>query len=94
MALLRCAAKFDPSFSLDCAPRLPPWRNPRKIRDQILPSGNLGGHDGGVDGDGDHGVEARDGVVYPAAVLSGHEATLMVHRFIQVKSGHFEAICL
>ena len=23
-------------------PRSPPWRNPRKGRDQILPSGNLG----------------------------------------------------
>ena len=34
-------AKFDPFLSLDCAPRPPPWRNPRKGRDQILPSGNL-----------------------------------------------------
>ena len=33
-------AKFDPFLSLDCAPRPPPWRNPRKGRDQILPSGN------------------------------------------------------
>ena len=32
MAPLRCAAKFDPFLSLDCAP----WRNPRKGRDQIL----------------------------------------------------------
>ena len=41
MAPLRCAAKFDPFLSLDCAPpRPPPWRNPRKGRDQILPSGN------------------------------------------------------
>ena len=29
-------AKFDPFFSLECA-----WRNPRKGRDQILPSCNL-----------------------------------------------------
>ena len=42
MAPLRYAAKFDPFLSLDCAPHLPPWRNPRKGRDQILPSGNLG----------------------------------------------------
>ena len=40
MAPLRYAAKFDPLLSLDCAPRPPPWRNPRKGRDQILPSGN------------------------------------------------------
>ena len=39
-APLRYAAKFDPFLSLDCAPRPPPWRNPRKGRDQILPSGN------------------------------------------------------
>ena len=41
MAPLRCAAKFNPFLSLDCAPRPPPWRNPRKGRDQTLPSGNL-----------------------------------------------------
>ena len=41
MAPLLCAAKFDPFLSLDCAPRPPPWRNPMKGRDQILPSGNL-----------------------------------------------------
>ena len=85
MAPLRCAAKFDPFLSLDCAPtpstvaqskerkgssfviwqhwtgtrkqatlqnlipsfpwiappHPPPWRNPRKGRDQILPSGKL-----------------------------------------------------
>ena len=41
MAPLRYAAKFDPFLSLDCAPHPPPWRNPRKGRDQILPSGNL-----------------------------------------------------
>ena len=42
MAPLRYAAKFDPFLSLDCAPHPPPWHNPRKGRDQILPSGNLG----------------------------------------------------
>ena len=42
MAPLHYAAKFDPFLSLDCAPTPPPWRNPRKGRDQILPSGNLG----------------------------------------------------
>ena len=41
MAPLRYAAKFDPFLSLDCAPHPPPWHNPRKGRDQILPSGNL-----------------------------------------------------
>ena len=41
MAPLRYAAKFDPFLSLDCAPRPPPWHNPRKGRDKILPSGNL-----------------------------------------------------
>ena len=41
MAPLRYAAKFDPFLSLHCAPRPPPWRNPRKGRDPILPSGNL-----------------------------------------------------
>ena len=34
-------AKFDPFLSFDCAPCPPPWRNQRKGRDQILPSGNL-----------------------------------------------------
>ena len=43
MAPLRFTAKFDPFLSLDCTPPdPPPWRNPRKGRDQILPSGNLG----------------------------------------------------
>ena len=41
MALLRYAAKFDPFLSLDCPPRNP--SNPRKGKDEILPSGNLGG---------------------------------------------------
>ena len=40
-AALRYAAKFDPFLSLDCASGPPPWRNPRKGRDQILLSGNL-----------------------------------------------------
>ena len=30
-----------PSFPWIAPPRPPPWRNPRKGRDQILPSGNL-----------------------------------------------------
>ena len=30
------------SFPYIAPPRPPPWRNPRKKRDQILPSGNLG----------------------------------------------------
>ena len=30
-----------PSFPWIALPRPPPWRNPRKGRDQILPSGNL-----------------------------------------------------
>ena len=42
MAPLRYAAKFDPFLSLDCAPHPPHWHNPRKGRDQILTSGNLG----------------------------------------------------
>ena len=33
-----------PSFPWIATPRPPPWRNPRKGRDQILPSGNLGHH--------------------------------------------------
>ena len=40
MAPLHYAAKLDPFLSLDCTPRPPPWHNPRKGRDQILPSGN------------------------------------------------------
>ena len=40
MAPLLYAAKFDPFLALDCAPRPPPWRNPRKGRDEILPSRN------------------------------------------------------
>ena len=49
-----------PSFPWIAPLRPPPWRNPRKGRDQILPSGNLEGeagmpqkcpmHDGGADG--------------------------------------------
>ena len=31
-----------PSFPWIAPPRPPPWRNPRKGRDQILPSGNPG----------------------------------------------------
>ena len=38
-ATLHC--KIYPFLSFDCAPRPPPWRNSRKGRDQILPSGNL-----------------------------------------------------
>ena len=41
MSLLHCAAKFDPFLSLDCPPTR---RNPRKGRDQLLPSGNLALH--------------------------------------------------
>ena len=35
-----------PSFPWIAPPRPPPWRNPRKGRDQILPSCNLGRTDG------------------------------------------------
>ena len=40
---LRYAAlqNLIPSFPWIAPPRPPPWRNPRKGRDQILPSGNL-----------------------------------------------------
>ena len=31
-----------PSFPWIAPPRPPPWRNPKKGRDQILPSGNIG----------------------------------------------------
>ena len=41
MAPLRYGAKCELFLSLDCAPRPPPWHNPRKGRDQILPSGYL-----------------------------------------------------
>ena len=33
-----------PSFPWIAPPRPPPWRNPRKGRDQILPSGNPDSH--------------------------------------------------
>ena len=46
IAPLRYAAKLDPFLSLDCAIRPPPWRNPRKGKDQTLPSGNLEGEGG------------------------------------------------
>ena len=39
-----------PSFPWIAPPRPPPWRNPRKGRDQILPSGNLDVNDGIVGG--------------------------------------------
>ena len=40
---LRYAAlqNLIPSHPWIAPPRPPPWRNPRKVRDQILPSGNL-----------------------------------------------------
>ena len=50
-------ATLQNSFPWIAPPHTPPWRNPRKGRDQILPSGNLGsrrssggslGEDGGV----------------------------------------------
>ena len=37
-----------PSFPWIAPPRPPPWRNPRKGRDQILPSGNLGASEGDI----------------------------------------------
>ena len=40
-------AKFDPFLSLVCARVEALGRNPRKGRDQILPSGNLGSDAGG-----------------------------------------------
>ena len=43
MALLRYAARFDATLSLDCAPALHPGTI--QGRDQILPSGNLEGND-------------------------------------------------
>ena len=49
MPPLRYAAKFDPFLSLNCAPRPPTWRNPRRGRDQILPSGNLAGRLGNME---------------------------------------------
>ena len=49
MAPLRSAAKFDSFLSLDWAP--PPWRNTRKGRDQLLPSGNLGSEEGRKEGE-------------------------------------------
>ena len=39
-----------PSCPWIAPPRPPPWRNPRKGRDQILPSGNLGVAGGGGSG--------------------------------------------
>ena len=53
-AMLHCN---DPFLSLDCAPTPPPWRNPRKGRDQILPSGNLGhrGQEGVLVGQAEEG---------------------------------------
>ena len=48
-----------PSFPWIAPPHPPPWRNPRKGRDQILLSGNLG--------QGQGGLRRRDGrVVGPA----------------------------
>ena len=41
MGPLYYAAKFDPFLSLYCASVEGVGRNPRKERDQILPSGNL-----------------------------------------------------
>ena len=56
MAPLPYAAKCDSFLSLDWAPHSPTRRNPRKGRDQILPSGNTGG--GGRRG---HGQEEGQG---------------------------------
>ena len=51
MAPLRYAAKFAVAIA---PPRPSPWHNPRKGRDQILPSGNLAqeGRDGGGEEEG------------------------------------------
>ena len=68
MAPLRCAAKFDPFLSLDCAPRPTP-HTPRKGRDQILPSGNL------TQGGAPHGaaqVHLRGRRGGPPEVAGGH----------------------
>ena len=52
LAPLRYTEKFDSFLRLDCANPLPPTlRNPRKAREQILPSGNIEADDWG-DGDG------------------------------------------
>ena len=48
MAPLRCAAKFDPFLSLNCARVEGKGHNPR--RDQILPSVNLAQDVGGIHG--------------------------------------------
>ena len=65
MAPLCCAANFDPFLSLDCAiSHPPPWRNPKKIRDQILPSGNTGHIWFQDEGGGDATVDMDDFLQY------------------------------
>ena len=49
MAPLRCAAKFDPFLSLDCATRPSTLAQLKEGRDQILPSGNLVGDNNRTD---------------------------------------------
>ena len=69
-----------PSFLWIAPPTPPPWRNPRKGRDQILPSGNLG--HGTVDIEADVGdaeavraaVENCQGVLHAAARHAPHAA--------------------
>ena len=51
MAPLNYASKFDPFLSLDCAshpPSNPVPKDWKGTRDEILPSGNLGGHGRGT----------------------------------------------
>ena len=76
MAPLRYAAKYDPF-----APhRPPPWRNPRKGRDQILPSGNtdLSQEFRREGGDCGEDAECREGVSCAVADALGVVALFAV----------------
>ena len=65
-SFLRYTAKFDPFLSINCAHCPPPWRNPRKGRNQILPSGTTVSylyHLGVPEGAGEDGSQSLGGLV-------------------------------
>ena len=68
MAPLRYAAKFDPFLFLDCVRMEGVGHNPRKERDQILPSGNTALRTTeGTTPEGSEWTRWYDGEDYPAS---------------------------
>ena len=58
-----------------------------QVVEEVLVGEYLGGRDGDVDGDRDHGVEAHHGVVDAVPGLAGEEAAVVVVVVVVVKVG-------